>query len=68
MEYLTVVNIVTAVVVLLMIGCLVKLFTGDIGSNKTFYIIALIVLGIGLYLWRSDFAAELISDIFGVVK
>jgi hypothetical protein len=68
MEYLTLVNIVTAVVVLLMIGCLVKLFTGDIGSNKTFYVIALIVLGIGLYLWRSDFAAEIISDIFGVVK
>ncbi|MCD4716584.1 MAG: hypothetical protein K8R45_07565, partial [Desulfobacterales bacterium] len=59
---------VTAVVVLLMIGCLIKLFTGDIGSNKTFYIIALIVLGIGLYLWQSDFAAELISDIFGIVK
>jgi hypothetical protein len=68
MEYLNMVNIVTVVVALLMIGCLIKLFTGDIGSNKTFYIIALIVLGIGLYLWRSDFAAELISDIFGVVK
>ncbi len=68
MEYLSVANIVTVVVVLLMFGCLVKLFAGDIGSNKTFYIIALIVLGIGLYLWRSDFAAEFISDIFGVVK
>jgi hypothetical protein len=62
------VNIVTAVVVLLMIGCLIKLFTGDIGSNKTFYIIALIVLGIGLYLWRSGFATELVSELFGVVK
>jgi uncharacterized membrane protein len=68
MELLNAANVVTAVVVLLMIGCLVKLFTGDIGSNKTFYIIALIILGIGLYLWRSDFAAEFISDIFGVVK
>jgi uncharacterized membrane protein len=68
MEFLNVANIVTVVVVLLMIGCLIKLFTGDIGSNKTFYIIALIVLGIGLYLWRSDFVAESISDIFGVVK
>ena len=68
MEYVNMVNIVTAVVVLLMIGCLIKLFTGDIGSNKTFYIIALIVLGIGLYLWRSGFATELISDLFGVTK
>jgi uncharacterized membrane protein len=68
MEFLTAANIVTIVVVLLMIGCLIKLFTGDIGTNKTFYIIALIVLGIGLYLWRSDFAAEFIADISGVVK
>jgi uncharacterized membrane protein len=68
MEFLNAANIVTIVVVLLMIGCLIKLFTGDIGTNKTFYIIALIVLGIGLYLWRSDFAAEFIADISGVVK
>jgi uncharacterized membrane protein len=68
MEFLNAANIVTIVVVLLMIGCLIKLFTGDIGTNKTFYIIGLIVLGIGLYLWRSDFAAEFIADISGVVK
>ena len=68
MEYLTASNIVTAVVVLLMIGCVVKLFAGDIGSNKTFYIIALIVLGVGLYMWRSGAAAEVITNIFGIVK
>jgi len=68
MEYLNAGNIVTAVVVLLMIGCVVKLFTGDIGTNKTFYIIALIVLGIGLYLWRSGAADELITNVFRVVK
>lgn len=54
MEYLTVSNIVTALVVLLMIGCVVKLFASDIGSNKTFYIIAFIGLGVGLYVWRSE--------------
>ena len=68
MEYLNAGNIVTAIVVLLMIGCVVKLFTGDIGTNKTFYGIALIGLGIGLYLWRSGAAAEFITNIFGVVK
>ena len=68
MEYLNAGNIVTAIVVLLMIGCVVKLFTGDIGTNKTFYIIALIVLGIGLYLWRSGAADELITNVFRVVK
>jgi len=68
MEYLNAGNIVTAIVVLLMIGCVVKLFAGDIGTNKTFYIIALIVLGIGLYLWRSGAADEFITNVFGVVK
>jgi len=67
-EYLNMVNIVTGVVVLLMIGCVVRLFTGDIGSNKTFYLIALIGLGIGLYLWRSGAAADFITTVFGVVK
>jgi hypothetical protein len=51
-----------------MIGCVVKLFTGDIGTNKTFYGIALIGLGIGLYLWRSGAAAEFITNVFGVAK
>ncbi len=68
MEYLNAGNIMTAIVVLLMIGCVVKLFTGDIGTNKMFYGIALIVLGIGLYLWRSGAAAEFITNVFGVVK
>jgi len=68
MEYLNAGNIVTAIVVLLMIGCVVKLFTGDIGTNKTFYSIALIGLGIGLYLWRSGAAAEFLISVFGVVK
>lgn len=68
MEYLNAGNIVTAIVVLLMIGCVVKVFTGDIGINKTFYVIALISLGIGLYLWRSGAAAEFITNVFGVVK
>ncbi len=68
MEYLNADNIVTAIVMLLMIGCVVKLFTGDIGTNKTFYSIALIVLGIGLYLWRSGAAAEFITNVFGVMK
>jgi len=68
MEYLNAGNIVTAIVVLLMIGCVVKIFTGDIGTNKMFYIIALIGLGIGLYLWLSGAADEFITNVFGLVK
>ena len=68
MEFFNAGNIVTAVVVLFMICCVVKLFTGDIGTNKTFYGIALVVLGVGLYVWRSGAATELMTSIFGVVK
>jgi len=68
MEYLNVVNIITAIIVLLMLYFLKKLFTGDIGENRFFYIIMLIVLGLGLYLWRSGAVAEVIANIFGTVK
>ena len=64
MEYLTLENIITAVVVLLMIGCVVKIFSGNFGANKTFYFILLFVLGFGLYFWRSGLAMEFISDAF----
>jgi hypothetical protein len=68
MEYLNTVNIITAIIVLLMVYFLKKLFTADIGENRFFYIIALIVLGIGLYLWRSGAGAEVIANIFGTLK
>jgi uncharacterized membrane protein len=66
MEYLNVVNIATGIMVLLMIGCVVKLLAGDIGTNKTFYLIAFIGLGLGLYLWRSGAAVNFISTTFGI--
>ena len=68
MEYLNAVNIITAIIVLLMLYFLKKLFTGDIGENRFFYIMALIILGVGLYLWRSGAGAEIITNIFGTVK
>ena len=68
MEYLNAVNIITAIIVLLMLYFLKKLFIGDIGENRFFYIIALIVLGVGLYLWRSGAGAEVIANILGTLK
>ncbi len=68
MEYLNAVNIITAIIVLLMLYFLKKLFTADIGENRFFYIIALIVLGVGLYLWRSGAGAEVIANILGTLK
>ena len=68
MEYINAVNIITAVVVLAMLYFLKKLFTADIGENRFFYIMALVVLGVGLYLWRSGVAAEVIANISGTVK
>jgi len=67
MEYLTAVNVITAVVVLLMAYFAKKLFTADIGENRFFYILALIALGVGLYLWRSGAAAELLASLSGAV-
>jgi hypothetical protein len=51
-----------------MLYFLKKLFTGDIGENRFFYIMALIVLGVGLYLWRSGAGAEVIANMLGTLK
>ena len=68
MEYINAVNIITGVIVLLMLYFLKKLFTADIGENRFFYIMALVALGVGLYLWRSGVAAEVITHISRTVK
>jgi hypothetical protein len=68
MDYINTVNIITGIIVLLMLYFLKKLFTADIGENRFFYIMALVTLGVGLYLWRSGAAAELIANISGAVK
>ena len=66
MEYINAVNIITAIVVLLIVYFLWKLFTADIGENRFFYIIALIALGVGLYLWRCGALSDLFGNISGV--
>ena len=43
MEYLTLVNIITAAIVLVMLFCLKQAFFGDIGSNKAGYMWSLIL-------------------------
>ena len=68
MEYINAVNIITAIIVLLILFFLKKLFTADIGENRVFYIIALIILGAGLYLWRSGVLSDLFGNISGVVN
>ena len=68
MEYINAVNIITTIIVLLMVYYLWKLFTADIGDNRFFYIIALIVLGVGLYLWKSGALSGLIGSISGAAK
>jgi hypothetical protein len=68
MEYINAVNIITAIIVLLIFYFSIKLFTADIGENRFFYIFAAIVLGVGLYVWRSGFAAKVIADISGALE
>ncbi len=68
MEYINAVNIITAIIVLLMVYFLWKLFAADIGENRFFYVMALVVLGVGLYLWRSGALSGLIGSISGAAK
>jgi hypothetical protein len=68
MEYVNAVNIITVIIALLMLYFLKKSFFADIGKNRGFYIAALVVLGLGLYLWRSGSVAEFIASISGTLK
>ena len=68
MEYINAVNIITTIIVLLILYFLKKLFTADIGENRCFYIMAFVVLCVGLYFWRSGVAAEIIANISGTLK
>lgn len=68
MEYINADNVITAIIVLIMLYFLKKLFFADIGDNRGFSIAALVVLGIGLYLWRSGAAAEFIANISGTLN
>jgi len=68
MEYLTTVNIVTAVIILVMLHCLRRLFTGDIGRNKALYVLVFVSLGIALYIWRSGAAADIMTHVRGFLK
>ena len=62
MEIIDTANGITAIIGLLMLYYLRKLFAGDIGDNKAFSAVAFIGLGAFLLSWRSgSFEAFLIS-------
>ena len=65
MAYLTTENIITAAVVLAILLQLRKVFFGDIDTNRVGAIVLAIVLGGGLYLWRSGIAAEVMGQFGG---
>lgn len=44
-----------------------KLFAGDIGDNRFGYFVMFVILGAGLYLWRSGSALALINGIQGAM-
>ncbi|MFH1983170.1 MAG: hypothetical protein ABIL58_15105 [Pseudomonadota bacterium] len=66
MEYLTAENIITAGLVLVILLQLRKVFFGDIGANRVGAVVLAIVLGAGLYIWRSGIAAEIMGQFSGI--
>jgi len=68
MEYLTTENIIIGVIVLLMLWNVKMVIKSDIGDNKVFPIIVIVVLGVGLYLWQSGTGAEIINEFSGTAK
>jgi hypothetical protein len=68
MEYLTTENIIIGVIVLLMLWNLKKVLKSDIGDNKVFPIIVIVLLGAVLYLWQSGTGAEIMNDFSGAAK
>ncbi len=68
MEYLTTDNIIIGVIVLLILWNVKKVIKSDIGDNKVFPIIVIVLLGAGLYLWQSGTGAEIMNDFSGAAK
>lgn len=65
MAYLTPENLITAGIVLVILLQLRKVFFGDIGTNRVGAVVLIVILGAGLYLWRSGIAAEILGDFGG---
>jgi hypothetical protein len=68
MDYLTTENIIIGVIVLLMLWHVKKVFKSDVGDNKVLPIIIIVVLGVGLYLWQSGTAAEIMNEFGGAAQ
>ena len=58
MEYITTENLITAGVAIVMLRYLMKIFTCDIGDNRSWFVVVFLFLGCGLYLWHSGHAGE----------
>lgn len=68
MEQLTPENVIIGVIVLLMLWNVKKVLKSDIGDNKVFPIIVIVLLGAGLYLWQSGTGAEIMNEFSGAAK
>ena len=61
MEYITPDNLLTAAIALLMVRYLARLVNSDIGDSNAWNMMALVTLGVGLYLWRSGNGVEIVE-------
>jgi hypothetical protein len=66
MDYLTTEKIITGVVAVVILLQLRKVFFGDVGSNRVGAVVLIVILGVGLYLWRSGVALEILGQFGGV--
>ena len=60
-EYMTNTNLLTAAAVLLMVRSLFKLIHSDIGDSRAWNVAVVVTLGVGVYLWRSENAVEIVN-------
>jgi hypothetical protein len=66
-QYMTMTNGITALVVLVILYSLKKIVSGDIGVNKFGYFFLFVSLGAGLYLWRSGTVMGFVTNIQGAM-
>lgn len=60
-QHMTNANLLAAAALVLMVRSLFKLIHSDIDDSRAWNVAVVVVLGVGIYLWRSENAMELVE-------